>query len=622
MNKYKKLSSDLRNKFLLIGIVPVLIVSIFLFGKIYFMLEEVGVKSHSKILKDIDFYTDSLLDEIKDETIYLQKNFKNVDLDKFVKANKDIETLLIYDKKTKKLLNLSSDFNITEDMKDRYLLENSFRKYNKIKEATFDVVHNSIDNTHKSIAYVMPTEDCIFVFDLNINVLKPYIKYLHSSVDYIIVIVDKEGNYIINTSKEKYFKDNFFKTEYYTKFVTQYDQFEYDEFENEEQDEDNYVMYYKSKETGWIIAVIELGDTLDDQVLSLLPFVVLLIPILIIIIFILAKQYTNNIINPLEILITKMEKLATSTNVDQINIDHFEYSLFKRIVVTFNKMQNKIIKRENELKESNELLTEKTKEVSKLNSRLQLDITKEIEKNRRKDQQLIEQSRLAQMGEMISMIAHQWRQPLAAISSTGTAIGLKAKLNKLDNKTAIDLSGKIVSYSAHLSSTIDDFREFFKENKEKKEITYEELIKSVLGIIEVSLSNKNIKLIQNLNSNCVFNTFPNELKQVILNLIKNAEDILLENEIPEPKIIIETNDNVLTIRDNAGGVPVEIMHKIFDPYFSTKLEKNGTGLGLYMSKTIIEEHCNGTLSVENDKDGAVFTIVLNNAKKDEDKKDS
>ncbi|MEA3383507.1 MAG: PAS domain-containing protein [Campylobacterota bacterium] len=120
---------------------------------------------------------------------------------------------------------------------------------------------------------------------------------------------------------------------------------------------------------------------------------------------------------------------------------------------------------------------EAEKQLQELNKNLKQLVKDEVEKNREKDRQIMEQSRLAQMGEMISMIAHQWRQPLAAISSTSAGINLKAKLNKLDNDTAVALSTKINDYSQHLSNTIDDFREFFKSNKEKKEITYNECAK-------------------------------------------------------------------------------------------------------------------------------------------------
>ena len=253
--------------------------------------------------------------------------------------------------------------------------------------------------------------------------------------------------------------------------------------------------------------------------------------------------------------------------------------------------------------------------LNNLNKTLEKRVKIEVDKNRKKDKAILQQSRLAQMGEMLSMIAHQWRQPLAAISSVSTNIILKAKLNKLDNKSSIELANKIAQYTQHLSSTIDDFREFFKPNKGKRETTYDEVISSVLNIAKISLTNNNIKLITNLQSKERFLTYPNELKQVILNLIKNAEDILLERGIEDPTITIETKENILRVKDNAKGVPKDIIEKIFDPYFSTKTKKDGTGLGLYMSKTIIEEHCKGKLRVYNDEFGAVFEVELPTDKK-------
>jgi len=214
------------------------------------------------------------------------------------------------------------------------------------------------------------------------------------------------------------------------------------------------------------------------------------------------------------------------------------------------------------------------------------------------------------MGEMMSMIAHQWRQPLSAISATSANLALKAKLGTLDNKTTEELSKKISQLAQHLSTTIDDFRNFFRPNKELVETNFTELVKSVFVIMEPSIERKKIELHQELKSSESFMTYPNEVKQVILNLLKNAEDVLMEKKIEHPRISIESEANVLRVKDNAGGVPEEIIEKIFDPYFSTKGKKDGTGLGLYMSKTIIEEHCEGKLRVYNDAYGAVFEIEL------------
>lgn len=227
------------------------------------------------------------------------------------------------------------------------------------------------------------------------------------------------------------------------------------------------------------------------------------------------------------------------------------------------------------------------------------------------------QSKLAQMGEMMSMIAHQWRQPLLAIGATSSGLNVKAKLGKADKEVIEKMTDEISTYVQHLSQTIDDFRDFFKPNKDAQSTNYCKLIKSVLSIIEKSIQSRGIELILELECEEEFHCFSNELKQVVLNLIKNAEDVLVERKILNPYIKISTykvQDNnlkfILEISDNGGGMPLDILDRIFDPYFSTKLEKNGSGLGLYMSKTIIEDHCHGKLEVENIAEGALFRIKL------------
>lgn len=260
------------------------------------------------------------------------------------------------------------------------------------------------------------------------------------------------------------------------------------------------------------------------------------------------------------------------------------------------------------------LVAQTTKELEEINDSLELKVKKEVAKNRQKDTQMLQQSRLAQMGEMISMIAHQWRQPLSAVSATAIAIKIKVQLNKLEDDYLLEKITNISEYVQHLSSTIDDFRDFFKPNKSKNETCYCDVIKGVLGIVKVSIENKNIELILDADCREEFYTYDNELKQVVLNIIKNAEEILLEKTVINPYIKIKTfkdNDSyILEISDNAGGIPNNIIDKVFDPYFSTKTTSGGTGLGLYMSKTIIEEHCKGKLSVFNSEDGAVFRIEL------------
>ena len=245
------------------------------------------------------------------------------------------------------------------------------------------------------------------------------------------------------------------------------------------------------------------------------------------------------------------------------------------------------------------------------------DVTDEVnvtEELRCKDEIMFRQSRLAQMGEMISMIAHQWRQPLSAISSTVGALNLKVENERYDKEFFHSRLDRVSGYVQHLSSTIEDFRNFFHHSKKKEETTFETLIESVLDIVGLSLESKKIKVETDYKCQGTVVTYNNEIRQVILTLIKNAEDAIVGNKIENPQIILrcysDDSQAFLEVEDNAGGIDNTVLEKVFDPYFTTKDEYNGTGLGLYMSKTIVEEHCNGRLSVENIREGALFKIVL------------
>ena len=213
------------------------------------------------------------------------------------------------------------------------------------------------------------------------------------------------------------------------------------------------------------------------------------------------------------------------------------------------------------------------KELELLNRSLEYKIEKAVQESKEKDKHMFNQSRLAQMGEMISMIAHQWRQPLSAISATAANITLKVLLEKYEKESCLKDVESISDYSQHLSNTINDFRDFFKSNKEREEITLEEITKTSLNIIQPSLEGKNIEISTHFECNEKILSYTNELKQVLLNLIKNAEDILLEREIKNPRITIETQDSVLKIIDNGEGYQKILWIRYLTPIFQQKLKK-------------------------------------------------
>ena len=238
----------------------------------------------------------------------------------------------------------------------------------------------------------------------------------------------------------------------------------------------------------------------------------------------------------------------------------------------------------------------------------------DITELKNKDNMVMMQSRYAAMGEMISMIAHQWRQPLASISTVSGLLSLEAMMDQYHKEHFIEKLDLIGDLSLELSNTINDFRNFFKEDKTKELTTWKDLIEGCLMMIKPILITKNIEVIKTFHENHPLMMYPREIKQVILNLLKNAEDVLIDNAILEPKIWIRTLQegqmSCLEIEDNGGGISENIIHQIFDPYFSTKIERNGTGIGLYMSKTIVEKHGLGLLEVYNTAHGACFKISL------------
>ena len=234
----------------------------------------------------------------------------------------------------------------------------------------------------------------------------------------------------------------------------------------------------------------------------------------------------------------------------------------------------------------------------------------DITDKREKEKKYFEQSNLAHMGEMISMIAHQWRQPLSSISSISSTLSFDVMMDNYKKDFFAARLNSIAEISQHLSTTIDDFRNFYKPDKKVVTLQLEELVLKPLSIIRPSLFNNDIEIIEEYNSKEEIEVYDNEMIQVILNLFKNAQDNFQENETKDPYIKIITENRTITICDNGGGIPEDIIEKIFDPYFSTKEEKNGTGLGLHMSKTIIEDHHNGKLNVENRDGGVCFIIEL------------
>ncbi len=237
-------------------------------------------------------------------------------------------------------------------------------------------------------------------------------------------------------------------------------------------------------------------------------------------------------------------------------------------------------------------------------------VQEEIKKVQEKDRLLMHQSKLAAFGEMLGNIAHQWRHPLTRLSLLLQNLEMAYNCGKLDKDYFEKIKIKAKEQIDYMSQTIDDFINFFKKDTQKEEFCPYEIIKHAIELMEGRIKQNRVDVkIEVIKKEKIYG-YKGEFSQVILNIINNAIDAFNEKNIQDKKIVIRINNKKIEIEDNAGGVPKEIQDKIFEPYFTTKFQSQGTGIGLYMSKVIITQHFDGKLYTYNSKNGAVFVIEV------------
>jgi PAS domain S-box-containing protein len=256
----------------------------------------------------------------------------------------------------------------------------------------------------------------------------------------------------------------------------------------------------------------------------------------------------------------------------------------------------------------------KIKDITFSNEEYKMVSILDLSELKEKERMVVLQSKHSAMGEMISMIAHQWRQPLACVSSIVNRIKLKNNMNKVDKEFLNTVLDEMNDYIQYMSNTIDDFRNFFSIDTKKELISLPEIVLNVQKLINKSFDSQNIKIDIQYSELTKRYLFKNELVQIVLNILNNSRDAFLERNVQNPQIKIsffeDENSQNIFIEDNAKGIDEKIITNIFDPYFSTKSKKNGSGLGLYICKTILEKDDQGTIKVENKNDGVLFSIVI------------
>ena len=323
-----------------------------------------------------------------------------------------------------------------------------------------------------------------------------------------------------------------------------------------------------------------------------------------------------------------IEKIVVLSFIILVFMSLFAFVISKKMTWILNNYKQDIEKRKNELLEINLCLEEKirskTKKLENFNEKLKKEIEKEVSKSRQKDSALFQQSKMAAIGEMLENIAHQWRQPLSTISTIASGIALKLEYNIFNQDEAKSELNYVVDTTKKLSSTIDYFQKYFSKSNVFEDFNLSDIIKSNLAFLETTMKTNHIDVVTHFKDDITIFGLKNEFAQALMNILNNAKDALITHIDVKYKRVIcvdlykENGKTIIDITDNAGGIPYEIMDKIFDPYFTTKHKSQGVGIGLYMAQEIIVKHMKGELRVQNtnfvldgsDYKGAKFTIVL------------
>jgi len=474
------------------------------------------------------------------------------------------------------------------------------------KKSSLEVLHSRANTLANSMALVshdaMLQDDMSFIVQYDINVIT------HNK-EILQIFVTNKNNGNIEISKNswkmiqkvpKRLKDmqksrEIFKIDYADKFKKNI--FHY-----------SYPLNLPGVNWGYLHIIYSL-DSYNEELNRMYKSIGTLLGLLFFVTLIISYIVSRGIALP----ISKLSK--TAANVQKGNLhSRADVKRDDEIGLLAQNFNNMISKLEHSHDELENLVSVRTKELKKLNSELDIKIKNAIAENSKNEQMLIQQSRLAAMGEMIGNIAHQWRQPLNTLGLVVQNIYYAYEIGDLDKEYLEHSMNKSKKLTSQMSKTIDDFRNFFRPNKIQESFSISGGIQNVSELISESYKSHNIEIETNLDDSLMTIGYPNEFSQVLLNIFTNAKDALKEKKTMKRKVSVHSfgkdDKIVVEIEDNAGGIDENIIKKVFDPYFTTKDKTSGTGIGLYMSKMIIENSMKGKISVHNSLEGAVFRIEI------------
>jgi signal transduction histidine kinase len=580
----KIFKKDLYRKFLLFSILPLILLSLIFVFLIIREKFDLILSQHTNIIKNIQYNINIFNQDIKDIPELL-KGITNTErkklLSDILKYKNSIDTIMILNK-TGIIEEISSKTNIKVFEGYDYSQKPIFKEYIEKKNDFLSNIYFSNLADTPLVSYVFEFHNQIYIIELNLDFINKLVLNLNPSTisDVSVSIIDKNGLYILDTFDKFNVKNrnSFFTTKLYKDNIAINSENSLIKYFNESTKKYNYVSYMTFNNLSWMIIVKENNNKIDEYIFNVFLVILFIISIIAFIIIMTAKKIVNNIVNPLELLTLNINKF---TNDHSSKIDgniRSDYNIFTILIKNFKYMQKSIIDNEESLKQ-------------------------QIVKNKQKDKILNEQSKMAAMGEMIGNIAHQWRQPLSAISTAATGIIIQKEYNMFEEDKLVKTCSIINDNAQYLSRTIDDFKNFIKGDRTKKIFNLNNNIESFLHLVDSSIKNNQIKIILDLQEDIQIDGYENELIQCLINIFNNAKDALKEKNIGERLIFISTYINedktIIKIKDNAGGIQPDVLPHVFEAYFTTKHKSQGTGLGLNMTYNLIVNGMSGNIEVKN-----------------------
>jgi signal transduction histidine kinase len=546
--------------------------------------EESVFHKHLQLLKIVQEESDGIVSNIEYLGKYVKSKYskeKHHLLTGLVQVQKNISTILILDKNGI-LIDFSSNIKNNKLFKGYdYSNTKHFLKVKNTNLSYWSDVYLSNSSLKPEISYSLKiNKNYIAVLIIDLGILNNFAKKFKSDDGTTMVqIMDKDGIFLANPDNPYYIsqRKSVKNSNLYKEHISKDHMFQQIKF-NDVDINNNIGVYGITKKLNWYIVVKESYDFLFKSFNYLLLVIGFFIFLLILLSIYFSIKLFRSILKPLDTVILNMNNMAHDKYCE--NIEKTDYIEVDNLLKNFIFMQEKVKSREKK-------------------------IFAEIEKNRQKDIQIFEQSKMASMGEMIANMAHQWRQPLSVISTAATGIQMQKKYDMLSDDKLDGICEMINTQTQYLSKTIDDFRNFIKGERILVIYDLKECMESFIELISPSAKNHNLNLILSFEENIKLNGYPNELKQCLINIFNNAKDVLLNLDDEDKLLFISTSkkkDNIsIDIKDSGGGIPSDIFLKIFDPYFTTKHKSKGTGLGLHMAYNIIVDGMKGSITAKNIK---------------------